>query len=594
MNQVEEIKEKLDIAEIIANYIPLNQAGTNLKARCPFHNEKTASFMVSREKQIYHCFGCDQGGDVISFVQEYEGISFAEALRILAEKAGVQITSYSSMPKEDYSKLYKINEKVVEFYEKKLFNNSDISKKVLEYLDNRKISKESIKKWRLGLSGESWDEVYNYLKSQGFNDNDIFKAGITLKKKSQDGYIDRFRKRLMFPISDVQGRVVAFTSRTLSNIAYDEEEMGGKYINSPQSAIYDKSKILYGWHLAKTDTRRKKYLIIVEGNMDAIASQQSGTENTVAVSGTAMTVDHIKIIKRYTDNIILAFDGDAAGSRASLRSISLGWKEDMNIKILVLDKGKDPADMVKEDSKNWKKEITKSLPVMEYYFKRVIGGIDISRGDHKKIAVRKLLPMIKVLQSKVEQSHYLQLLSEKLNIPLNILEQGLLSSSPFVEKEERKVKYINVDKKKKDLVLILSENLLAIVLYKTEYLDNLIEEIETEAMSGDLQSLYKKSIIYYTKHHDLDEFAKEDNLSEEEKSIWIKLSLLGEKNYGNFSSQELDNEFKDFAKRLKQVYLKKERQILIEKLRQAELVQDSKQQDNITHKINLINKELNI
>ena len=594
MNQVEEIKEKLDIAEIIANYIPLNQAGTNLKARCPFHNEKTASFMVSREKQIYHCFGCDQGGDVISFVQEYEGISFAEALRILAEKAGVQITSYSSMPKEDYSKLYKINEKVVEFYEKKLFNNSDISKKVLEYLDNRKISKESIKKWRLGLSGESWDEVYNYLKSQGFNDNDIFKAGITLKKKSQDGYIDRFRKRLMFPISDVQGRVVAFTSRTLSGIVYDEEEMGGKYINSPQSAVYDKSKILYGWHLAKTDTRRKKYLIVVEGNMDTIASHQAGTENTVAVSGTAMTIDHIKTIKRYTDNIILAFDGDAAGSRASLRSISLGWKEDMNIKILVLPKGKDPADIVKENPDNWKKAIKNSSPVMDYYFKRIIGGIDISRGDHKKIAVRKLLPMIKVLQSEVEQSHYLQLLSEKLNIPLNILKQGLLDSSPFVEKEKKKVEYTKVDNKKKDQVFKLSENLLAIALYNTEYLDKLIEEIETEVMNIDLQSLYKKGIIYYTKHYNLKDFDKEDSLSEQEKNTWIKLSLLGEKNYSGFSSQELDIEFNDFIKRLKHIYLKKQRQVLIEKLRQAELVQDSKQQDSITHKINLINKELNI
>ena len=214
--------------------------------------------------------------------------------------------------------------------------------------------------------------------------------------------------------------MVAFTSRTLTGIVYQDEDFGGKYINSPQTAIYDKSKILYGWHLAKEAVRHKQYLIIVEGNMDAIASQQAGAVNTVAVSGTALTIDQLKLVKRYTNNIILAFDGDTAGSQAVFRSITLGWGVDFNIKVLILPKDSDPADMVKKDVQAWRQAIKDSVPVMDYYLARVLAGVDLNRADHKKIAVQKLLPIIKFLKSQVEQAHYLKLLSEKIQIPLSI------------------------------------------------------------------------------------------------------------------------------------------------------------------------------
>ena len=362
MDQVEEVKKRLDIVDIIGGYIALNKAGGNFKAVCPFHNEKTPSFMVSREKQIWHCFGCDKGGDVLTFVQEYEGIDFPAALKILADKANVTLTNMRFEAKKDYSRLYEANRLATEFYQANLAKNN----KVLDYLKNRKINQDSIAKWQLGLSGEKWDDLYQYLLSKKFTDQEIFQAGLSLKQKSGSGYFDRFRKRLMFPICDTQGRVVAFTSRTLHGIVYDEEEPGGKYINSPQSVIYDKSRILYGWHLAKDAIRKQKYLIIVEGNMDAIASYQANTQNTVAVSGTALTIDHIKLIKRYTNNVILAFDGDAAGSRAVFRSITLGWQEDLNLKILLLQKDKDPADIISEDADIWRQAIKDSVPVMDY------------------------------------------------------------------------------------------------------------------------------------------------------------------------------------------------------------------------------------
>ena len=264
MDPVEEIKAKLDIADVISGYIALNPAGENLKARCPFHNEKTPSFMVSKPKQIWHCFGCDKGGDLISFVQEYEGLSFPEALQLLAKKANVSLPEHQSQrSKEDYSHLYQINQTATKFYQEKLKAKDSVADKVLDYLKKRQLTQESINQWQLGLSGESWDELYLYLQKQGFKDQEIFQAGLSLKKRSGSGYVDRFRKRLMFSISDHQGRVVGFTSRILSGIAYQaEEDPGGKYINSPQTNIYDKSKILYGWHLAREEVRRKKYLII--------------------------------------------------------------------------------------------------------------------------------------------------------------------------------------------------------------------------------------------------------------------------------------------------------------------------------------------
>jgi len=590
MDNIEEIKSKLDIVDVISGYLPLKQTGGNFKARCPFHNEKTPSFMVSREKQIWHCFGCSKGGDLISFVQEHEGISFAETLRLLASKANVTLSGYQSSPREDYSRLYEVNKAAVQFYQNKLQQKNEVTRKVFDYLSKRKIIAESINIWQLGLSGEGWDELYHYLLKQGFKDEEIFQAGIILKKKEGSGYIDRFRKRLMFPIGDLQGRIVAFTSRTLTGIAYDEEDFGGKYINSPQTVIYDKSKVLYGWHLARTAIRQKKYLIIVEGNMDAIAAFQAGTKNVVAVSGTALTSQHVKLIKRYTENVILAFDGDAAGSQAVFRSIALGWKEDLNLKILVLPKGKDPADIIKEDQPSWREAIKNSIPVMDYYFRRIMFGVDLSRSDHKKIAVRKLLPIIKFLKSKVEQAHYLKLLADKLQLPLEILQQDLIGAKSFLDNRESE--FIKTTEEKKDPLCLASEHLLALIFYSPVYLIKAIAEIEPEIISPSLQPLYSKVIIYYTKHQHLTHFIDYPELNDEERSDWIKLSLSGESNYSNSSDRELETDFLNIIFNIKNRFLGQERQKLIQQLRQAELSRDTAQQDVLIHKINLLNKEV--
>lgn len=588
---IEEIKAKLDIVEVIGGYISLNLAGGNYKARCPFHNEKTPSFMVSKEKQIWHCFGCSKGGDLISFVQEYEGLSFPEALKVLAQKANIVLPEFKDVPKEDYSRLYELNQLAADFYQQKLNSNLPAAKKVLEYLSNRKITEASIKDWQLGLSGEDWDELLLFLKSKNYQEEEIFAAGLVVRKKSGLGFVDRFRKRLMFPICDANGRVVAFTSRTLTGIVYQEEDFGGKYINSPQTAIYDKSKTLYGWHLAKEAVRHKQYLIIVEGNVDAMASYQAGAKNTVAVSGTALTIDQLKLIKRYTNNIILAFDGDTAGSQAVFRSITLGWAQDFNIKVLLLPKDADPADMVKKDSASWRQAIKDSVPVMDYYLSRVLAGVDLNRADHKKIAVQKLLPIIKFLKSQVEQAHYLKLLSDKIQIPLTVLQGDLAASKNFIDDQEQAWQK-SLDKKKNTWQL-LSEQLLALAFYKNEYLNKLVDELEAEFIFIDLQSLYKKVIIYYTKHHSLDNLTQILDLDTAEKDDWIRLAMTGEKDWQSVNDLELSHDFNNLIKQLKLNYWQQKRQALLADLRQAELKQETLQVDALSHEINILNKEIN-
>ncbi len=590
MNHVEEIKNNLDIVEIISNYIDLNKSGSNFKARCPFHNEKTASFMVSREKQIFHCFGCDKGGDVISFIQEYEGVSFKEALKILAEKANIVLPEYSGERKENYSRIYEINKLATEFYQKKILENKVTSKKVLEYLANRKISKESINKWQLGLSGENWDELYNFLINKKYNKEEILKAGLILKKRDGSGYLDRFRKRLMFPIFDTQGRIVAFTSRTLSGIAYNEEDIGGKYINSPQTVVFDKSKILYGWHLSKDAIRKKKYVIVVEGNMDVIAASQTKANNAIAVSGTSLTIDQIKLIKRYTDNIIFAFDGDNAGSRAVFRGISLGWQEEMNLKVLLLPKGKDPADVIRGNDNNWYNALKKSIPVMDYYFQRILSGVDLSRSDHKKIAVQKILPIIKFLKNNIEQIHYLKILSNKLDIPLNILEKDLNEAESFLDNKKHNNSIYNNKKNKINRSIV--EKILSIAFYKKDFLEILIADIKLNMIMDPWRGLYEKVIIYYTKHQDLDNFIDKEELSEEEKKIWIELSLLGEKDNANINIDELKKNWILLIKKLKTDYFNNKREELIQKLKQSELSNNIEIQDKLVHKINLINNKI--
>jgi len=303
----EEIKEKLDIVDLISEYIKLKPAGMeNFRALCPFHNEKTPSFMVSRSKQIFKCFGCGEGGDVFSFVMKMEGVEFVDALRELAKKAGVELRRQDPKFYSKREKVLKILDLAASYYYQALLK-SKTGQVARDYIKERKLKDLTVDEFKLGFSPDDWEMLSRFLKSRGFKDDEILESGLVVPRQGKSGYYDRFRYRLMFPIWDAQGRVVGFTARVLR-----KDEKMGKYINTPQGMIYDKSRVLYGLDKAKSVVRREGKLIIVEGNMDVIASHQAGVKNVIASSGTALTSPQIEIIKRYTDKIVFAFDMDAS------------------------------------------------------------------------------------------------------------------------------------------------------------------------------------------------------------------------------------------------------------------------------------------
>jgi len=311
---VENIKDRLSIEELVGQYVELKSAGSNLKGKCPFHSEKTPSFIVSPVRQTYHCFGCGVGGDIFTFVQEIEGLDFKGALKMLADKAGVELTFEQGMKKDEKDSLFSILESVTVHYVRNLEEN----KEALKYLEERGLTKETIKSFRIGLALNEWNGALDYLKTFGFSEKLIEEAGLI--KKGDRGFYDRFRSRIMFPINDNIGRVVAFSGRNFQfgGLTPELKVEPAKYINSPETALYHKSKILYGYDRARQAIRKNNFSILVEGQMDLIATHQAKYTNTVALSGTALTQDHIKLLSRMSDNLVLSLEVNRRISRCKL------------------------------------------------------------------------------------------------------------------------------------------------------------------------------------------------------------------------------------------------------------------------------------
>lgn len=440
LSPLEEIKNKLDIVEVIGQYIKLTKAGANYKALCPFHKEKTPSFYVSPARQIWHCFGCGAGGDVVGFVMKIENLEFKEALKILAEKAGVKLTFESPEIVSKKQKLIEIHKLATEYYHQNLLKNEE----VINYLKERGLTIETIKEFKLGFALDEWRSLTGFLIKKGFSPKEIVEAGLAISKKEtpeisdkvkielkeQDIY-DRFRSRIMFPIEDLSLNVIAYTARifqgktplkTIKNI----EEVG-KYVNSPQTLIYDKSRVLYGL------SRSKKYLtledstILVEGTMDFLSGWQAGIKNIAATCGTSLTHFHLDNLKKYNKNLILAFDMDEAGMKANERAIDLGLEKEFQIKILKLLKGKDLADYLKEikDKKEIDNLIKNTQPIMEFYFERAMSLADKNNLEGKKIIASYFLPQIKKLKNALDKAYWLEKTAQALDINTQVLEDEL-------------------------------------------------------------------------------------------------------------------------------------------------------------------------
>ncbi len=430
MDAKEEIKQKLDIAEVIAEYVTLKPAGSGaFKGLCPFHAERSPSFHVSRERQIFKCFGCDKGGDVFSFVMEMEGLNFIEALKTLAKRANVELPEYKPTAETNRADvIYKIHEEATKFYEGVL-TASSLTGIARNYLLTRKLPPALQTKFRLGTSTNDWDALALHLQKQGFSEGALVESGLCHKRKNGSGLIDRFRGRLMVPLCDANGRVVGFTARVLPGALPDE----AKYINSPETPIYHKGAVLYGLHLAKAGIRKAGEIIIVEGNLDVIASHLAGVENVVASSGTALTETQLRTLFRYTKRLVFCLDDDDAGFAAAKRvfalALELQKKEptlDVSIRCLVIPEGagKDPDDVVRKDPELWKKIASHSIEIVEYYFEktlRIFNDKQDSSVEARRRLVDELLPQVAGLTREDERHLYLMRLSDATHVSVDIL-----------------------------------------------------------------------------------------------------------------------------------------------------------------------------
>jgi len=543
MSQVEEIKSKLDIVEVIREYVNVKAVGANFQALCPFHNEKTPSFVISPEKQIWHCFGCGRGGDVLAFVMEKEDLNFIETLRLLAPKAGVTLKYENPKDYSERNRLLDILELAGKYYNHLLGTPAGQAAK--DYLLQRGLTEETINDWQLGYSHDAWDSLYKFLKArplsgQKYTDEEIFLAGLITKKEGGRGYYDRFRDRIMFPIWDTNNNLIAFSARI--NPAKEKTEKMGKYINSPQTKIYDKSRVLFALNKAKQAIKKEDLAIVVEGQMDVISCHQHDFINVVASSGTALTSEQISLIKRFTPNLALSFDMDDAGQMAADRGIKEALAQEMNLKIIILP-GKDPDECLRNNPADFRQAVAEAKPMLEYYFEKISAGLDLSQLDNKKIVTQKMLAMISLVHNSLEQDFWLKKLSEAVEVKETLLRESLdrksINYSVAAPKKDRPISTISREER-------LAELLLALLVRFSDFINYVISNLEPDYLQGEeLARFYKNLIIHYNKATSLDydnfRFYLEEQGDGDEKLL-DKLILLGEKDFYNFDNNQAKNE----------------------------------------------------
>jgi DNA primase len=547
---VAKIKERLSIEEVVSTYIKVERAGANLKARCPFHSEKTPSFFISPDRGTYYCFGCGASGDIFSFIEEFEGLDFKGALKLLAERAGIPLSEYRSAEEGAKEKLFRIMEEAALFYQR----NLESFPEGIEYLKNRGLSESSIKAFRIGYVKSDWREVYNYLLKKGFTEKEIEEAG--LAKRAEKGMYDRFRGRIMFPIADSSGRVIAFSGRL-----FVDDGKSAKYLNSPDTPIFSKSAVLYGLDKAKESIRKNNFSILVEGQMDLVLSHQSGYRNTIASSGTALSdstiskenvVSNLGLVRRLSNNIVLAFDGDKAGFNASLRAGRIALSLGMDVKVAKMPAGVDPADLIsKEGADAWKAAVRDSKHIVEFLLDKTV---EENAGDPRKVAraiKEVVLPYVDAVESSIEKSHFVKKISDKAGIPENSIHEDLKKVEQELKYEKEEVtkaieKHTSIQRK--DRIL---RRLLGIALWQKD-----------QALEDSL------------------------GISDQYKDLVNDLIFEAEVSYG--SSDNLDKEKKELLSNLEDERINEE---LLRKMQELRIIKDKDKEAQLLKEIQELNKQ---
>ncbi|MFA4954692.1 MAG: DNA primase [Patescibacteria group bacterium] len=549
MDAAQEVKSRLDVVDIVGEYLQLKPAGSgSFKACCPFHQEKTPSFMVNRPRQSWHCFGCDEGGDLISFVQKMEGLDFPEALHLLAEKAGVKLPEFDAKASSERKRIFEVNDLAARFFRSALMNSAAAAH-AREYVARRGLDDLTVDVWRLGYAPESWDALALALKSKDVKDEELIKAGLA-NKGERGGVYDRFRNRLMFPIADVHGNIAGFTGRVLSA---DKNE--AKYVNTPETLVYKKSSILYGLDKAKGEIKKQDMCVIVEGNMDVVGSHQFNITNVVASSGTALTLEQLTLIKRFTQNLAIAFDADAAGNAATVRGLDLARSQDLNLKLITLppEAGKDPDDAVRKNPELWKQAIRDALPIMDWLYRNAFRGHAADKPEEKKLIARDILSEIKRLPDPVERDAWLTRLARDLAVSDDSLREAMKMSRTNVEYRRS-----NIEDKKS-----AAESRHSTFDIRHSREDDLLDRIHAILyLKPELSTLAEKLLQEYY----------QPILQTDERLDY--LALLADREFGDQSLETLKHVLDNACQALRESLMAQKRGVLEQAMRLAEIAGD--------------------
>jgi DNA primase len=575
MDAVEDIKSRLSIEDVISQYVELKRAGRNFKGLSPFGNERTPSFMVSPEKQIWHDFSSGKGGNMFSFVMEMEGVDFKGALEILARKAGVDLEQYrgrGNSNSKEKERLYEALELAAKFYQVQFSKNQ----MALEYvLKKRRFSKETALEWRLGYSPNTGTALFDFMKTKGFSEQDIKAAGLSAQRYK--GPSDMFRGRLMIPLQDAQGRVIGFTARLLQ-----DDPDAPKYINTPQTLLYDKSRHVFGLHLAKEALRKTKYAVVAEGNLDVIASHQAGVRQVVATAGTALTEYQLKALGRFTPDIRLAFDADNAGLNATERSIPIASKVGVSLSIISIPSGKDPDELIKQDRAKWQEVVEKPQYALDWLIERYKKQLDIESAVGKRQFSDIILNVVRGLNDQVEQEHYLEKVGTLIGVSREALLSKLKHAAEPVRLKPKKTENKPLDKFAVEVIKI-GNHLLALALLQPklrEYLQYIKPQMLAEEQAAKLLS-------FLADHPD---FAGDHTQAAPLRPLadYVKmLSLLYEELYQDLEITDLRYEAAQLQVKLVKIYVKTQKQRIAHELqtsgeaRTAELLEAVKKLDNL-------------
>jgi DNA primase len=584
---INQVIVRSDIVEIIGNYTALKKAGRNFKALCPFHNEKTPSFVVNPDKQIFHCFGCGVGGNALGFLMRQEHLEFPEAVRFLANKAGVVIPEHESAApspsRQLREEILKVNGLAADFFHETLLTSREADVKgARDYLKGRGVNLETVKKFQLGFAPNEWDALLKHLRSKGFSEEVISKAGLIIAREGKGGFYDRFRNRIVFPIADVQNRFVAFGARAMA------ESDGAKYINSPETAVYTKGQHMFGLSVTKAGVGKTDRIIVVEGYMDMIMPYIHGVENIAASLGTALTVEQIRLIRRYTLNVVMLFDTDAAGQSAIVRSLDLLIDEGMNVRVATLSQDEDPDSFIRQQgAEAFNARIGAAQSVLDFKFNWLGGQYDPVTIEGKSKISQELLATIARYKNEVAKFELTRQLAQKLNVPENVLLKQAGQATGHYAGTGLKPARIEAGTRTSASTLAGQELLLALFLKDPAWVRAARENIGPEDFTDGL--VRQVVDVIWALAQETGEWSTNDLLvrlnDEASQSLVTRLISIEEGKLGDPALV-----FQDCIGNIRKEKQKKARGRLLEAIRQAEVLHDTEKLDQLKEQFNQLLK----